>query len=637
VLKEVMDHAYIVSAAAFFPGAPVSNEEIDRFVAPIDEKCARIKRRILAENGIMSRHYALDANGRTTHSVSAMAVRALKSALVGCDFDEGDPSLDFLAAATSGPDASLPGFANMVQGEARLPPMKTASLSGVCASSVSALDYAVQEVRTGRARRAAVVASEFPSRLFKRSRMKQAKSLTFDAHFLRWMLSDGAGAWILANRPASQRSLRVDFVHLRSFSGDYPTCMQVGHGHGNDGPGYLDFDSLKEAEESGAYLLRQDIRLLPNLFDVGVHEYSDLVRRGLIDPGGVDHFLGHYSSNRFRGVVRDLMAKAGLLIPEQRWYSNLTLRGNMGSASIITMLADFLNERDVKAGERLLLFVPESGRFTVGFVGLTVVDGDCPNPANRSAVALNSTPPTPAAPMQFVVDIPAPVESHENPRVARVLQDLLHVWHTYRSGVLRSPVAGHVVAGTLTAENYRAWMAGWIGQVREGAAWMRIAAANLPEHLRSLGELIERHAGEEQNDWRVLHADYVAAGGTHTNPDDLRRNPGAEALNAYMHRMASSSQAEALLGAVYIIEGTGNRIVPALLPRIRQLLGEGLGAYRFLEYHGENDVAHMQRWLTAVEMAVTSDVAAGERILNAAADVAALYAMSWAHALDPQH
>jgi 3-oxoacyl-[acyl-carrier-protein] synthase-3 len=101
--------------------------------------------------------------------------------------------------------------------------------------------------------------------------------------------------------------------------------------------------------------------------------------------------------------------------------------------------------------------------------------------------------------------------------------------------------------------------------------------------------------------------------------------------------MASSSQAEALLGAVYIIEGTGNRIVPALLPRIRQLLGEGLGAYRFLEYHGENDVAHMQRWLTAVEMAVTSDIAAGQRIVNAAADVATLYAMSWAHALDPQH
>ena len=75
--------------------------------------------------------------------------------------------------------------------------------------------------------------------------MKQVKSLTFDAHFLRWMLSDGAGAWILANCPASQRSLRVDFVHLRSFSGDYPTCMQVGHGQGNDGPGYLDLDSLK--------------------------------------------------------------------------------------------------------------------------------------------------------------------------------------------------------------------------------------------------------------------------------------------------------------------------------------------------------------------------------------------------------
>jgi len=76
-------------------------------------------------------------------------------------------------------------------------------------------------------------------------------------------------------------------------------------------------------------------------------------------------------------------------------------------------------------------------------------------------------------------------------------------------------VAGHVVAGTLTAENYRTWMAVDRTGTRR-PVWMRMAAANLPEHLRSLGELIEGMR-REQNDWRVLHADYVAAGGAHAN------------------------------------------------------------------------------------------------------------------------
>jgi 3-oxoacyl-[acyl-carrier-protein] synthase-3 len=412
--------------------------------------------------------------------------------------------------------------------------------------------------------------------------------------------------------------------------------MQVGYGPGNGGPGYLDFDSFKDAEESGAYLLRQDIRLLPNLFDVGIHEYGELVRRRIVDPARVDHFLGHYSSMRFKGVVRDLMAKAGLLIPEDRWYSNLKHRGNMGAASIVTMLADLLDEREVRAGERLLLFVPESGRFTVGFVGLTVVDGDEAASIDRSTITSSATFPVLTERETLEESIVAPAESHENPEVARVLQDLLHVWHTYRSAVLRSPIAVRVFSNELTLDDYRAWMAGWIGQVREGAAWMRTASANLPASLRPLAELIEHHAREEQNDWRVLHADYLAAGGDVRDPDELRRNPGAEALNAYMHRMANSTQADSLLGAVYLIEGTGNRIVPTLLPRIRQQLGEALGAYRFLEYHGENDVAHMQRWLVAVELAVTADPGAGRRIVAAASDVATLYAMSWAHALYPQ-
>lgn len=650
--RQASGQAYITRTHAHYPGPAIDNEQMDAFIAPLGQRCERMKRRILGENGILQRHYALDAQGRTIQGVAQMAAQAVRGVLA-----PGEAWPEMLAAATTGGDVSAPGLASMVHGELGLPPLKTLSVAGICASSIQALDAAVSQLRGGQVSRAVVVASEMPSRLFKKSRVALSRSLSFDAHFLRWMLSDGAGAWALQDQPARDGlSLRVDLVHVKSFAGDYPTCMQVGQGEGNTGPGYLDFDSLAEAEAAGAYLLRQDIRQLPNLFDVAVHEYARLVREGLIDPSRIDHFLAHYSSERFRGVMHEMMAKAGLLIEPSRWFSNLRQRGNMGSASIMTMLADFMAEKgaQLREGQQLMLFVPESGRFTVGYVVLTVVgpqavgsakadaddavsEGQSGRPASSAAMPGASAPASPGAARHADDNDDAgfllPPSQHERADVRQLLQDLLGVWHHYRSEVLRSPLARQVFSGQLTPGQYCQWMAGWIGQVRQGASWMRTAAANLPAELGGLQSLIELHASEEQNDWRVLFADYREAGGAEDNPDLLRMNPGAAALDAYIRQVASSPDAAALLGATYIIEGTGQRIVPTLLPHIRRSLGQLSHATRFLEYHGEADIAHMQRWMAAVEMllAIRPDMA--RKLVQTARDVADLYALSWRSAL----
>ena len=271
----ILRQAYITRTHAHYPGPAIGNEQMDDYIAPLGQRCERMKRRILGENGILQRHYALDTHGRTVQGVAQMAAQAVRGVLPA-----GEAWPELLAAATTGGDVSAPGLASMVHGELGGPPLKTLSVAGICARSIQALDAAVSQLRGGQVSRAVVVASEMPSRLFKKSRVAQSRSLSFDAHFLRWMLSDGAGAWALQDQPARDGlSLRVDLVHVKSFAGDYPTCMQVGQGEGNTGPGYLDFDSLAEAEAAGAYLLRQDIRQLPNLFDVAVHEYARLVHR----------------------------------------------------------------------------------------------------------------------------------------------------------------------------------------------------------------------------------------------------------------------------------------------------------------------------------------------------------------------
>ena len=614
------DQVYITATGAYFPGPPVGNDEIDRYIAPINALSPRIKRRILGENGILTRHYAIDDQGRSTHTCAALAAQAVRACMNG-DGEAALRGIDLLAAATSSGDLILPGFANMVQAELRAPAMTTASHHGVCASGMAALQHAALALQHGQHRQAVVAAAEFPSRLFKRSRFAPAGyDADFDAHFLRWMLSDGAGAWRLATRPGGGLSLKLERLHLKSFSGELPLCMQAGQAP--DGRLWGDHEDFSAADAAGAMLLRQDIRLLPQLFDVATHEYVKLAESGAIDPGSVDHFLCHYSSERFAPVVKQCLQLAQLHIPESKWYSNLKFRGNLGSASIFTMLDDFLRDRKPKPGDSILLFVPESGRFTVAFALLKVVDGAMPEPSiTRPAVAIE--PPSSVPPPEP----PHAANDAQLPEVARLLRELALIWHDYRSRVWRTPLVRKILDGSVGKSDYVAWMEQWVPQVRQGSLWMRKAADHLTPKYAVLRDTVHRHADDEQFDYNVLFEDYRNAGGRVGSLDELKRNPGGEALNAYLHARAAQPDALGLLGAMYIIEGTGQRIVPALLPQLRQRLGWLGRSFNFLAYHGENDVAHLQRWLAAVETALSiggRDIAAD--IVDDARHTAALYA-----------
>ena len=87
----------------------------------------------------------------------------------------------------------------------------------------------------------------------------------------------------------------------------------------------------------------------------------------------IDWFLPHYSSDYFRKPLMEGLAKVGLDIPEEKWFTNLPHKGNTGSASFYIILEELLSSGKLKPGHRLLLFIPESGRFSHCFMQLTVV------------------------------------------------------------------------------------------------------------------------------------------------------------------------------------------------------------------------------------------------------------------------
>ncbi|MBA4694437.1 MAG: beta-ketoacyl-ACP synthase III [Candidatus Poseidoniales archaeon] len=373
---------YITSTGAFLPGPPIAVEEVEGVLGAIHGKPSWLRVQIQKANKIQTRHYAIDKNQQTTHSNTLMATNAASECL-----DRSYISRDkvgMLAVATTQGDHPAPGMASMVQAELGLPELEILTAHGICSSSMMALKAAWNSLRLEEHEAALVVSSELASRLLKKQRYEAAtkstfaeKSVDFNTEFLRWMLSDGAGALLLQNRPAPKGvSLRIDWVRGFSHAHAFPTCMSVGSaGRVDDQRTWQDYDTYADAEAAGALLMRQDVRLLDNILRMGVDGYLRLAEEGVSKPAEVDHFLCHYSSHHFKDKILELLDAAGVGIPEERWWTNLYTRGNTGAASLFIMIDEFLrtDEVEISEGQTILCFVPESGRFNTTYMQLTVV------------------------------------------------------------------------------------------------------------------------------------------------------------------------------------------------------------------------------------------------------------------------
>ena len=190
---------YITKTATYFPNEPISNDEMEEFLGLINKSPSKSKRIVLRNNGIKNRFYALDKQGKSTHTNAEMTARAIRNML------DNDPrqikEIDLLVCGTSSPDQIMPSHAVMVHGE--LPEsnsIEVVSPSGVCCAGMHALKYAYMSVKTGDAHHAVAAGSErfsssLKSQIFedeakKLSELEENPYIGFEKEFLRWMLSE---------------------------------------------------------------------------------------------------------------------------------------------------------------------------------------------------------------------------------------------------------------------------------------------------------------------------------------------------------------------------------------------------------------------------------------------------------------
>ncbi|TMM58515.1 StlD/DarB family beta-ketosynthase [Maribacter algarum] len=376
-----MKDVYITKIAKFLPNNPIDNDKMEEKLGVIAGKASKARRIVLRNNRIKQRYYAIDDKGNVTHNNAQLTAAAVEEL---CDDDFSKEDIELLSCGTSSPDQILPSHTAMVHGFLKNGNLEINSPSGACCSGMNALKYGYMSVKTGQVNNAVCAGSErtsswmrsdvFENEVAHLKTLEENPILGFNKEFLRWMLSDGAGAMLLENEPKGENALKIEWMEGYSYAFEMETCMYAGGEKLEDGN--LKAWSEYPAEvwgEKALFAMKQDTRLLgDNILVKGVDSLKHACAKNNINPNDVDYYLPHISSYYFRERLYEELKLQGIEMPWEKWFLNLENVGNVGAASIYLMLEELKGSGKLKKGDKILLHVPESARFAYTYAYLTV-------------------------------------------------------------------------------------------------------------------------------------------------------------------------------------------------------------------------------------------------------------------------
>ncbi len=369
----------------FLPNDPILNDEMEAYLGFINGKPSKARKIVLRNNGIETRYYALTKDGHITHTNAELAAKAVRELFK--DDPSAIKSVDLMASGTSSPDQVMPSHGVMVHGALpELGDVEVVSPSGNCCAGIHALKYAYLAIKAGDAHQAITTGSELISPLMRAEvfaeevqhliELDENPYIAFKKEFLRWMLSDGAGAFLLSDKPNQEGiSLRIDWIDGVSYAGEMEPCMYMGSEKDSEGnfKGFKHYTPTEHLSQS-IFSIKQDVELLSgHIVPLAGRKIKEIFERRGLTVDDVDYFLPHISSMFFKSKIFEVMEQLGEGIPYEKWHLNLSRLGNVGAASIYFMVHELFQAGNLQKGQRLLLLVPESARFSYMFAMLTVV------------------------------------------------------------------------------------------------------------------------------------------------------------------------------------------------------------------------------------------------------------------------
>ncbi len=355
---------YVAATGSYLPGPPIPVERAQEILGPLADAPPRIRRWMESMAPVMREildigfvHYAMDpATREFTDDNVTMATKASRAALAAAGMEAGQVGL--LAYGSAHQD-QMPTASVRIQEALGIEACAELSIHANCTSAYKALYLAHRLLEAGQHDTALVVSSGISSSELRAEYYNQPL-VDKESLFLRWFLSDGAGAVVLTTEPSRALPIVVESTYIESVGGRRPSLMF------NHRPAY--WMNPRQEFEAGAHHLRQRFRdeLANGLFQepggsVFFNGYLRMMKAAGIAPDDVRWFQVNLPA---RHIVDSVAAELEAIgVPRSALFTRLDRMGYAGPPMAFIALDALLREETLLPGQRVASFVTEVSKF----------------------------------------------------------------------------------------------------------------------------------------------------------------------------------------------------------------------------------------------------------------------------------
>lgn len=353
----------ITGTGSFLPGSPISIDDVDHYLGELTEAPKKIRDWLQRMKLMMKEMLEVENYFYAIHPVTreftedniTMSYKAADKALKMANIMAEE--IEFIAYGSAHQN-QMPTASVRIQEALGIERCGEISIHANCTSAYKALLVAYDFIKSGRYKNALVISSGISSSELRAEYYNQP-IVRKEELFLRYFLSDGAGAIVLQADNSGKGGLFIENVYIESAGGKKPSAMK------NRRPAY--FMNPREEFDKGYHHLSQMFQneLRNNFHEPGGTIFFNGLKRMLeiypADLSRLKYFQVNFPSKHIAEMVIEECAALG--IRKETLYTKMSTMGYAGPPMVYICLDKLMREEPFVKGDLVLSFVTEVSKF----------------------------------------------------------------------------------------------------------------------------------------------------------------------------------------------------------------------------------------------------------------------------------
>lgn len=361
--KNSVINVKITGTGSYLPGKPITIDEVDYFLGELTEAPKKLQKWLQRMKELMREmlevkhyHFAIDPETREfTDDNITMSVKAAKEALNAAGLNASD--IDLIVYGSAHQD-QMPTTSVQIQEALGIEQCGEMGIHANCTSAYKALLVASDFIKSGRYKNALVLSSSMSSSELRAEYYNQPL-VKKEELFLRYFLSDGAGALLLQADNEKKNGLYVEETYMESIGGKKPAAML------NKRPAY--WMNPKQEYELGYHHLSQmfNEQLRTHFHDNDGSVFMKGLKRMLqkypMDLNQLKYFQVNFPSKHISELVMDECEE--MEINRNTLYTKMADMGYAGPPMAFISINKIVSEEKLQTNDIILSFVTEVSKF----------------------------------------------------------------------------------------------------------------------------------------------------------------------------------------------------------------------------------------------------------------------------------